>query len=83
MTPTYLLSHVNTTRVLNRKSTVLSLYPELSRLYSNTQGCLNCKKKSKGRAILLHILNDPDLKSKNRKALAQILPVSFVNNLGD
>lgn len=81
--PLHLINEVNAAKVLNRKSTVLALYPELQRLYSNTRNCPKCKKNSKGRAILLHILNDPGLKNKNKKALAQILPAHFVAKLGD
>jgi len=79
----YLVNEVNANKVLNRKSTVLALYPELLRLYSNTHICRKCKTNSKGRAILLHILNDPGLKNKDRKALGQILPASFVAKLGE
>ena len=81
--PLHLLNESNALKVLHRKSTVLALYPELQRLYSNTQGCPKCKKNSKGRAILLHILNDTDLENKDKKALAQILPASFVAKLGE
>jgi len=70
------------TRVLNRKSTVIHLYPELERLYSKTSSCVKCKKKNIGRAILLHILNDPLLKYKDKKALEQLFPAAFVAKLG-
>jgi len=78
-----LVTPTNISRVLNRKYTVLSLYPELSRLYSNTQHCKKCKTNRTGSAILLHILNDPNLASKDKRALRQILPASFVNKLGE
>jgi hypothetical protein len=77
-----MLNKLNCDRAWNRKSTVLALYPELSRLYSDTSNCTKCKKKSRGKAILLHILNDPDLENKNKDALKQILPASFVDKLG-
>ena len=83
MSFSYLINEANAAKVEHRKSTVLALYPELSRLYSNTRKCAKCKKNSKGRAILIHILNDPDLKSKDKKALAQILPKDFVAKLGE
>ena len=77
-----LINQSNIDRVLSMKSTVLALYPELAGLYRNTQGCTKCKKKSRGSAILLYILNDSNLAGKNKKALKQLLPGSFVDKIG-
>lgn len=78
-----IINEHNINKVFSMKSTVIALYPELSGLYSNTQGCAKCKKKSIGSAILLHILNDRHINKKSKKALRQILPESFVAKIGE
>ena len=76
-----LVNSTNIERVINMKATVLSLYPELAGLYSNTRNCTKCKKKSRGSAILLHIQNDPELYKKNMAALKQLFPNISVDRI--
>ena len=71
-------------RVMANKNTVTKLYPELAKFYTGRQrNCSKCMKKSFSRAILSYILNDKELKNKDRALLKAILPGSFVDSLGD
>jgi len=71
----------NWDRVLNRKSAVLALYPQLAKHYKAAPGCVNCGTKRRGKAILTYILGDSKIHKKDKKALRQFLPEGFVENL--
>ena len=70
----------NELKMLNMKSTVLKLYPELAHLYNAPTGCSKCGKNRRGRAILDYILKDPDMGSKDEKAMALLLPEHMIKN---
>ena len=66
-------------RALSNKNAVLSVYPELAGAYARIgSGCRSCGQKRTGRAILLHILNDPDILNKDIKVLSTFLSPGII-----